>query len=174
MIKSRVCIDCGTDTVKNPNKHWFAGPLCDKCYRKRKYNEPSSNKKLYEKEYRKKNKATINAKAAIYVREKSQNDEQFRLKRILRKRLTEALKNNQKAGSAVKDLGCSIKELKVHLESKFLPGMTWDNYGEWEIDHIVPLSGFNLTDRKEFLLACHYTNLQPMWWQDNLKKSDNL
>jgi hypothetical protein len=78
-----------------------------------------------------------------------------------------------KHGSAIKDLGCSPEELKSYLESKFQPGMTWDNYGRttWHIDHIKPLVGFDLTDRKQLLEACHYTNLQPIWAKDHSLKS---
>lgn len=56
----------------------------------------------------------------------------------------------------------------------FEPKMTWDNYGKWHVDHIIPLVRFNLQDRNEFLQACHYTNLQPMWATENLKKGARL
>lgn len=75
-----------------------------------------------------------------------------------------------KSGSTVSDLGCSVYELKIHLEKQFTDGMSWENHGEWHIDHIRPLSSFDLTDRKQFLQACHYTNLQPLWAKDNLSK----
>ena len=86
--------------------------------------------------------------------------------------MLQAIKSNQKAGSAVRDLGCSIKEFKACIESKFQHGMTWDNHGfhGWHLDHIIPLSKFDLTDREEFLKACHYTNIQPLWAYDNLSK----
>jgi hypothetical protein len=92
----------------------------------------------------------------------------------LRSRLGHAIKNSQKAGSAVKDLGCSIEELKKHLESQFEPWMNWDNYGKyqkdkltWNIDHKRPLNSFDLSNREEFLVACSYTNLQPMLAHEN-------
>ncbi len=94
------------------------------------------------------------------------------LARRLRGRLSEAIKTNAKSGSAVRDLGCSIEYLKNWLEAKFKPGMTWENWGEWHIDHIVPLASFDLTDRVQLLKAVHYTNLQPLWGLENLKKGD--
>lgn len=99
---------------------------------------------------------------------------QNKLKACLRGRLNEALKGRQKMGSAVKDLGCTVAELIEHLENQFAEGMSWDNYGlgkdKWNVDHIMPLASFDLTNRTEFLKACHYTNLQPLWTLDNIQK----
>jgi len=85
-----------------------------------------------------------------------------------------AIKIGQKSGSAVKDLGCSIDEFKEYIAKKFQPGMTWENWGKgkgkWSLDHILPLSYFDLGDRVQFLKAAHYTNYQPLWETDNLKK----
>jgi len=107
---------------------------------------------------------------------KKENNIQYKLSINLRCRLHSAINGNYKSGSAVKDLGCTIDELKVYLESKFQPGMSWDNYGKtgWHIDHIKPLASFDLTDKYQLLEACNYTNLQPLWAKDNLVKSDNL
>jgi hypothetical protein len=101
-----------------------------------------------------------------------QEDVQFRLATVLRARLHNALCGNFKSGSAVRDLGCSIAELKAHLESQFEPGMTWDNWAVdgWHIDHIIPLAAFDLTDREQFKQACHYTNLRPLWAAANISK----
>lgn len=97
-------------------------------------------------------------------------------------RLRQAIKNNYKSGSAVRDLGCSIKEFKKYIENKFYINpkteetMSWDNYGiyGWHIDHIIPLVNFDLTNREELLKACHYTNLQPLWAEDNLRKGSKI
>lgn len=96
----------------------------------------------------------------------------WKLQSRLRSRMRSAIIDNQKGGSTIADLGCSIDELKVYLESQFQPGMNWDNwaYEGWHIDHIKPLAQFDLTDPEQFKEACHYTNLQPLWAEDNIKK----
>lgn len=110
--------------------------------------------------------------------ERWNNDIQYRMAKNLRSRLYHAIKDGNKSGSAVRDLGCSIEELKIWLENKFQSGMTWENWGtgdgKWHIDHIMPLSSFDLTDREQFLKACHYTNLQPLWAEDNLRKGNKM
>ena len=128
------------------------------------------------KEYLDANKDKIRVKKNNYFKNRLKTNIQYKLSHNLRNRLNIAINRNQKIGSAVDDLGCSIPELKVYLESKFQPGMTWDNWSDvgWHIDHIKPLASFDLTDRKQFLEACHYTNLQPLWAKDNLIKSDKL
>ncbi len=124
--------------------------------------------------YRKEHKTEITEKQ----KERLEVDINFKLSCRLRTRLSGALKNNRKCGSAVSDLGCSISELKIWLEQQFYnhsytgEPMTWENYGEWHIDHILPLSKFDLTDKTQLLKACNWFNLQPLWAEDNLKKSD--
>lgn len=106
-----------------------------------------------------------------YYRDRYKNDINYRLASILRSRLNCALRNS-KGGSAVDDLGCSIEEFKLYLESKWQLGMTWNGHGRdgWHIDHIIPLVSFDLTDPEQLKKACHYTNLQPLWAEDNLSK----
>lgn len=133
----------------------------------------------YHKRYYKENKERISSRKDVVnkrVRERYANDASFKITKVLRSRLTEAIKNNHRSGSAIQDLGCTIEELKLYLESKFQPGMTWDNWGKygWHIDHVVPLSAFDLTDPVQLKQACHYTNLQPLWAADNLSKSNKL
>lgn len=107
-------------------------------------------------------------------KQRRMTDSHFKISSNLRHRLNQAIRNQQKSGSAVSDLGCSIPALKLHLEEQFQPGMSWKNYGQWHIDHIKPLASFDLTDREDFLQANHYTNLQPLWAEDNLRKGDNV
>jgi len=129
-------------------------------------------RKVKRKIYRETNKNKIK----VYNKSKYKNDIQYKLSRNLRGRLYKSINGNFKVGSAVRDLGCSVEQLKQHLESKFLPGMSWDNWAHdgWHIDHIKPLDSFDLTDRNQLLEACHYTNLQPLWAKDNLVKSNKL
>lgn len=75
-------------------------------------------------------------------------------------------------GSTIKCFGCSPDELRQHIQNQFKPGMNWNNYGKGHVDHIRPLASFDLTNRDEVLRASHWTNLQPLWAEDNLKKAD--
>lgn len=123
-----------------------------------------------------------------YQMKKKEDDVQYKAALTLRNRVLSAVKREiklglhtkekRKAGSAVDDLCCTIPELIAHLESQFYPNpetgevMTWENHGRcgWHIDHIKPLAIFDLTDRKQFLEVCHYTNLQPLWYKENISK----
>lgn len=131
--------------------------------------------KAYMRIYRQENKAKILEKSKEWQRKKLATDLNYRIASNLRKRLGKAIKRNDKKGSSVRNLGCSIDALKKYLELKFKPGMTWDNWSVkgWHIDHIRPLSSFDLTDIDQFNLAVHYTNLQPLWATENLLKKDN-
>ena len=100
-------------------------------------------------------------------------------KRKAVKRLRCLIKNTvikyggRKAAKTEELLGCSIIEARVHLEAQFQKGMNWDNHGEWHIDHIRPCASFSdLTKKEQQLEVCHYTNLQPLWAADNIRKSD--
>ena len=107
---------------------------------------------------------------------KMKNNPKYKIERILRKRFLSAIKREFKKTSAITLLGCSIEECKKYLESKFQEGMTWENHGVkgWHIDHIIPCAVFDLTKEEEQKKCFHYTNLQPLWWEDNLKKSNKV
>lgn len=137
-------------------------------YQKQYYLENQQKRIEYADHYRSNNWDSIYAKK----KHRRNIDIEHRLSENLRNRIRDALTGRRKSGSAVHDLGCSIEDLKIWLERQFQPGMSWDNYGfyGWHIDHVIPLVTFDLTDRKQFLEACHYTNLQPMWAKNNLSK----
>ena len=98
----------------------------------------------------------------------------FRLAANLRCRTTASFKRNNFAReSGIKEiLGAELDLIKQHLEDQFQDGMTWENMGEWHIDHIIPLA--SAKTKEELICLCHYSNLQPLWATDNLSKGDRL
>lgn len=120
-------------------------------------------------EYYQKNKHIINEK----YRQKRQIDINFRLQNNMRSRLSHALKQKTKGGKTVQYIGCSIEEFKKHIESKWQPGMTWDNYGKngWHIDHIIPCYRFDFSKEDDIKKCFHYSNMQPLWALDNMRKN---
>lgn len=109
-----------------------------------------------------------------YSNKRRNSDPQFRLRVNLRNRLRGALKGTIKYSTTMELVGCSREELRIHLESKFQENMTWENYGTWHVDHIIPFAFFDLSDPEQLKKACHYTNLQPLWAKDNLSKGDKI
>lgn len=90
----------------------------------------------------------------------------------LRLRINKAISRDQRAGSAVRDLGCTIPQFRSYIEAMFTDEMSWDNRGSvWELDHVRRLADFDLTDREQFLTACHFTNYQPLTIEAHRRKS---
>lgn len=95
---------------------------------------------------------------------------------FIERRLRARLLKKLKAARVKKNIGtwelvgCSPQHLIEHLEKQFTQGMTWDNHGKWHVDHIVPCARFDLTDTEQQRRCFHFTNLQPLWASDNLKK----
>lgn len=105
--------------------------------------------------------------------ERAKTDIHFRLRKRLRGRILGALARGvSKSGATVDLIGCSVPEFKKHIESLWKPGMTWENYGRfgWHIDHVRPCASFDLTDPEQQRACFHYTNTQPLWHVENLKK----
>jgi len=92
---------------------------------------------------------------------------------LMRSRVYSALKakNVSKNKRTMEYVGCDVDTLRAHLERQFVDGMTWENQGEWHIDHVRPCASFNLDNEDERHKCFHYTNLQPLWGPDNLSKS---
>lgn len=118
------------------------------------------------------NRKQLNAKDRKRYRENIN----YKLRKILRSRLKNALKRDgERSLSAVRDLGCSIEEFKAHIESKWYKGMSWATHGKgpetWQIDHIIELNSVDLTDPIQLAKVIHFTNLQPLWFDDHINKS---
>lgn len=115
-------------------------------------------------------------KLSQYWKNKRKTDEIYHIGAVVRSRVNMALKRDKasKSGNTETLLGCSIKQLKQHLEKQFAHGMSWENQGEWHIDHIIPCSSFNLINPEEQKKCFHYTNMQPLWASDNIKKGNKL
>ena len=141
----------------------------------------------YLKEYYLKNKDHLNAQTIKrrqenrekylayqyeYRKARSKKDPKFKLLSNMRKKICKILKSKNK--STIELIGCSPGELKKYLESKFKPGMTWENYGVkgWHVDHRIPL--VSAKTRAELEKLCHYTNLQPLWARENLSKNGKM
>lgn len=178
--------------IKNNNKPYGYGYHCKMCESSRKsiYNK---NRRIKNKEYiknkekeyyyknRKKSEQRHRENPEIkrkvwreYSKYKSNTDILFRLRKNLRTRLYQSLTDSRysKNKKTMCYVGCSLVYLKSHLESLFTVGMNWNNYGKWHIDHIMPMSKFDLTKDEEIFKAMHYTNLQPLWAIENLKKGN--
>jgi hypothetical protein len=114
----------------------------------------------------------------IYAREKArrESDPAYLIRNRLRARVFQAIKKCGTAKTAFTQdlLGCTYEDARRHIASQFLPGMSWKNHGKWEIDHIRPCASFDLTDPEQQRQCFHYTNLQPLWWQENRSKGDSL
>lgn len=137
--------------------------------------EKRSESALYNIEYGKKYRANNKSKHAEYKKEyhqKRKNEKEYIIKRLLRVRVKMALKKGAvaRSGSYHDLLGCVPMHAAKYLESLFIEGMTWENHGEWHIDHIIPCASFDLIDPEQQKKCFHYSNLQPLWAKDNLSK----
>ena len=126
------------------------------------------------KSYSKKHKEERRKYMNNYIKRRYNEDAEFKLASVLRSRLRGAIGGKNKSASTTALLGCSIEELKQRLSRQFQEDMTWENYGEWHIDHVKPCAAFDLTKEAEQKECFHYTNLQPLWAEDNLKKGSKF
>ena len=134
------------------------------------------NNPEYREQYYQENKKVRNDYMIQYSKKRSAVDPCFRMLQALRSRQRAALNGGLKAAPTMELLGCTAEQARQHLENQFTDGMSWDNYGlyGWHIDHIIPCASFDLSDPEQQKECFHYTNLQPLWAEDNLKKSDKI
>ncbi len=110
-----------------------------------------------------------------YRMKRYHSDPQFRVTTLLRNRVRLALRGLRKSAATLELLGCSVGALRGHLEAQFRPGMTWENYGPvWHMDHVRPCASFNLADPMEQKVCFHYTNLQPLFAEENILKGAKI
>ena len=138
---------------------------------KQYYQDNKEECKKQQKQYRQDNKEKIAKRQRQYEKKRRANDPAYRMIRNLRKGLWKAMSGNSKPKKTMELLGCSKEHLEHHLEAQFTDGMTWDNI---HIDHIQPCASFDLEDPIEQQRCFHYTNLQPLFAEDNLRKSDSI
>jgi hypothetical protein len=133
----------------------------DKIKEKENTPERRLKKALYRKSWRSDNRDVLNEKR----KEKYDTDINYKLSIRLRCRIVDALRGkSKKSAKTIELLGCTIEFLRDYLEAKFLPTMTWDNYGPtWHVDHIRPCNAWDLTDPEQQKQCFHYTNLQPLF-----------
>lgn len=166
---------------------------CKACFKHNKINKKVNSKKYYEnnkelikersRNYYKENKEKVKELAKTRaeknkdkrnkkLNERYHNDVLYRLTVNTRNLISKSIKRNgfSKNSKTREILGCSFEEFKSHIENKFIENMSWENYGEWHIDHKTPSSWAN--SEEEIIKLNHYTNLQPLWAEDNLSKGN--
>lgn len=193
------CSKCGEDDLtlfyKDRSKAFGVSTYCKKCDNAKslaaKQRDPTymsrSSKKWRDDNWetaRKSEKTydlTQAGRASRAIIQKAQTakrklDPHWIIANRLRSRIWHALKRGAatKSASTVALLGCSIQELRVHLENQFTAGMSWQNQGDWHIDHKVPCVSFDLTDPEQQKVCFHFSNLQPLWAVDNLSKGSKI
>lgn len=168
--------DENPEKFKNQRKEHYWENVDKMREEKRRYVEKSKPQKIaYDVEYRKANKEKI----AQYKKDwesKMKDDPIFKIKKNLRRRVHHALMGRNKSDNTFNLIGCSAEEFKAHIESLWLEGMSWDNYGPsgWHVDHIKECHTFDLSDPKQQQECFHYSNQRPLWAKDNLSRPKNL
>ena len=141
-------------------------------YRKERYNNDKERFLSYTKDYYKLNKEKVLNRQLEYEKNRLKNDSLYRFKCNIKSNIRSSFLRGKakfkKQTNTEKILGCSIEYFQKHIESNFQEGMSFDNHGEWHIDHIIPLATAKTIE--DVIKLNHYTNLQPLWAIDNLKK----
>lgn len=127
--------------------------------------------------WQKQNPEKVTTYRRNYMKNRGARDQDFYMRKALASRIRQALRKKcgLKSKKTMDLIGCSVQELRKHLEKQFQPGMTWENWSisGWHIDHIRPCASFDLTDPIQQAQCFHYTNLQPLWAKDNMIKKDH-
>ncbi len=162
--------------IKNTETYKKRVSKTKKKYRSKK--ETKEKIRQYSKKHWEKIKVDPNYKnkRKEYLKEKRKTDVNFKLRITYRRRFQKIMKGKYREQTTMAYIGCSLDDFRIYMESKFQEGMTWSNHGftGWHVDHIIPCAKFDLTKEEEVRKCFHYTNLQPLWAEDNLRKSDSI
>jgi len=185
--------------ARSPDGHATICRVCDSAYKsawkKRRYRADAEfrqrenakasqwkrdNKELHALFNRSYGRRHAKALTAQYL-EKRRTNPGFRIITNLRSRLQELL-GGSKSRTTLELIGCNYEQLRLHLEKQFKPGMTWENYGvytfggprTWHVDHRTPCAAFDLTKEENQIKCFHYTNLQPLWADENVRKGNRV
>jgi len=183
MSPTKTCTVCGET---KPRDHFPKGGRCISCHRV-KERERKRRKRLENPPALKPPKPTLSpeerdARARASKKKskaKARKDPMHRINRSFSetiRRQFRSIRKNKKIGGWKQCVGYTLSELKDHLEQQFTEGMSWDNYGEWHVDHIIPKSAFTFSTNADaqFLACWSLDNLRPLWGKDNSIKGDNI
>lgn len=139
----------------------------------KKYRESDTGKLVGEKGRK---QWYLSGNRARYHKKQYDTNPQFKIRHNLSARMRDVIRvhGGIKTSSILKLLGASIEEVRLHIQSQFDKDMSWENYGQCHIDHIIPCDYFNLIDIEQQKLCFHYLNLQPLWASENIKKNKYL
>lgn len=160
---------CDSNYYKNNKKEVLA--------KQREYYEINQKKrKAYQKIYKRNNRKKVNQRNRIYEKNRRLTDPKYRLNISVSALMRISLCGNKNSLHWESLVGYTLKKLITHLEKQFQPGMSWDNYGKWHVDHKIPLSAHNFTkpEHIDFKKAWTLKNLQPMWAKENISKGAKL
>lgn len=164
-MNTKTCTKCGIKKIATteffhatPKGKYGLKGQCKTC--RSEYDAKHSSKPEVKKRRNERNK------------KRQQSDAQYLLGKNLRCRLYTALQGKTKSAATLELLGCNIEHLKSHLENQFTDGMSWENYGKhgWHVDHIIPCASFDLSDPAQQRECFHFSNLQPLWAEENISK----
>jgi len=163
----KICRNC--DVSKSVSDYRVGRTMCKSCENKIRYNQKQERRKIdpqYDKEIK-----------SYDVKRKRKKEKEDVMSGFIQ-RMRQVVRKSIKRGGFTKRsktydiLGDEWIFVKNYIENLFVDGMTWDNYGEWEIDHIIPISSGKTEE--DVIRLCHYTNLQPLWKKDNRLKGDKI
>ena len=173
------CRICGKTYKKrwakeNRDKHLLALQRRSARYWAKVYADPVRHAKMRATQNRLRSSPKWKAKTNAAQNRRRRENVNFKIRVYLSARIRKAIRRQRATKPTVCLLGCSLDELKQHLQKQFREGMAWNNYGQWHVDHIRPCASFDLLDPEQQKKCFHYTNLQPLWAYENQSKCNRI